>query len=154
VPGETTFTISKPGKYTLWSEVSGSFDGQLTTFPTGLPPGVTIKIVKKTDGSVVPVQPNWPTTKGTSDGAFRLVIGKVWFDSIGEYVISAEGLEEKRGLHLDQFEFYKVFLPAFIGFGGPTLVVAGLAWGLLIILSSRKPRADLGHPVTTPPPLP
>ena len=154
VPGETTFTITKLGNYTLWSEVSGSFEGKLMTFPTGLPPGVSIKIIKKTDQSVVPVQSNLPTMRENNDGALRVVIGKVRFDSVGEYAISAEGLQEKRALHLDQFEFYKVLLPGIIGVGGPKLVVAGLAWGLLIILSSRKPRPDLSLSVDTPPPLP
>jgi hypothetical protein len=154
VPGKTKFTITKTGNYTLWSEVSASFEGQLMTFPTGLPPGVTIKIIRITDGTVVPLQPHWPTERQDSGGAIRVVIGRVRFDNIGEYQISVEGLQEKRALHLDQFEFYKVFLPAFIGFGGPTLVVAGLAWGLLIILSSRKTRPNQAVPTTVPPPLP
>ena len=137
VPGETTFTITRAGNYTLWSEVSGSFDGKLMTFPTGLPAGATIKILKKTDGTVVPLQSKWPTTRTNSGGVIRLAIGTVRFDNAGAYQIATEGLQEKRALHLDRFEFNKVFLAGLLVFAGPPLIVAGLAWGLFIVLSSR-----------------
>ena len=137
VPGETTFAITTPGNYTLWSEVSGSFDGKLMTFPTGLPPGVMIKIIRKTDGTVVPLQTKWPTTRADSGGVIRLAIGTVRFDSAGAYQISTEGLEEKRGLHLDSFEFHRVFLAGLLVFAGPPFIVAGLAWGLFMVLTSR-----------------
>jgi hypothetical protein len=137
VPGETTFAITTPGNYTLWSEVSGSFDGKLMTFPTGLPAGVTIKIIKKTDGTVVPLQSKWPTTRTDSGGVIRLAIGTVRFDNAGAYQIATEGLQEKRALHLDRLEFNKVFLAGLLFFASAPLIVAGLAWGLFIVLSSR-----------------
>jgi hypothetical protein len=142
VPGETTFAITRPGNYTLWSEISASFDGQLMTFPTGLPAGVTIKIIKKSDGAVVPLRSKWPTTRTESRGAIRLAIGSVRFDSTGVYQIAADGLREKRALHLDRFEFNKMFMAAGLGIAGPPLIVAGLGWGLFIVLSSRGRPAD------------
>ncbi|MEY2512254.1 MAG: hypothetical protein QOE26_3017 [Verrucomicrobiota bacterium] len=137
VPGETTFAITTPGNYTLWSEVSGSFDGTLMTFPTGLPAGVMIKILNKTDGTVVPLQSKWPTTRTDSGGVIRLAIGTVRFDNAGPYQIATEGLQEKRALHLDRLEVNKVFLAGLLFFASAPLIVAGLAWGLFIVLSSR-----------------
>lgn len=153
VPGETTFTISKVGNYMLWSEVSASFDGQLKTFSPGLPPGVTIKIIRKTDGATVPLQSQWPITKDLdASGVIRVAIGKVRFDTSGLYQISAEGLQEKRALRLDQLEFSRLLLPGFILLAGPPVVVAGFAWGLFIILTRRK--IQPGPTLHEPPPFP
>jgi hypothetical protein len=149
VPGETTFTIAKPGNYTLWSEVSASFDGQLMTFATGLPPGVTIKITRN-DGTIVPLESRWPTTTTNENDIIRRMIGKVRFNVSGTYRISTDGLQEKRALRLDQFEFSDLFLTAMLVFAGQPLIVAGLAWGLYVLFTARKrPPAQ-----TVPPPVP
>src|SRR3954470_10593621 len=110
VPGDTVFSISKPGQYTLWSQVESSFQGKLMTFPTGLPPGVTIAITQE-GGSIVPVRSQWPTThKETGGGAFQVAIGTLTFPSPGSYRIAAEGLQEKRALYLDQSDMRYFFL--------------------------------------------
>ena len=137
VPGETTFTISKPGKYTLWSEVEASFDGQLMTFATGLPAGVTIKITT-TDGSIVPVASRWPTTREDTGRIIRIAIGTVTFSSAGSYRLSTEGLQEKRALYLNQFEFYRSFIAAGLACFGFSLLVSGVIWGVGIYVWRRK----------------
>lgn len=152
VPGETTFTINKPGNYSLWSEVSASFDGQLGTFPTGLPPGVEIRITGQPDGTVVPVQSKWPTTRQGGGGAIRVILGTVRFETPGDYQIATTGLQEKRALRLDQFETNDLFLMIFLALAGQPLIVAGLAWGLFILVSRR--RNQPGPTLHEPPPLP
>jgi hypothetical protein len=142
VPGETTFTITKPGNYTLWSEVEASFDGQLMTFPTGLPPGVTIKIIKKPDGSVVPLRSKWPTTREDRGGVIRVAIGTVRFDTPGPYRLSTDGLKEKRTLHLNQFEFNKLFLTISLAFVSLLLVLVGLVWGIAVFAYYRNSRPN------------
>jgi hypothetical protein len=153
VPGETTFTISKPGNYTLWSEVSASFDGQLKTFSTGLPPGVTIKIIREPDGTIVPLQGQWPVTKDRdAGGVIQVAIGRVRFDAVGSYQISSEGLQEKRALRLDQLEFNQLLISGFILLAGPAVVGGGLLWGLFLLLARRN--IQPGQMLHEPPPLP
>jgi len=152
VPGETTFTIIKPGNYSLWSEVSASFDGQLRTFPTGLPPGVEIKITRRPGGTVVPVQSKLPTTRQNGDGVIRVIVGTVRFETPGDYQIATTGLQEKRALRLDQFQTSDLFLMIFLALAGQPLIVAGLGWGLFILFSSRGiPRSTT---TDRPPPIP
>jgi hypothetical protein len=139
LPAEATFEITQTGKYTLWSQVEASFQGQLMTFPTGLPPGVTIKITKKADGSVVPVHSQWPTThRDAPRGYIQVAIGSVTFEAPGSYQIATEGLQEKRALYLDRFDFKTVFLKAGFGSVGPFLFLAGLVWGIVVFISDRQ----------------
>jgi hypothetical protein len=153
VPGETTFTISKPGNYTLWSETSATFDGQWKTFSTGLPSGATIKIINKADGAIVPLQSRWPVARDReTSGVIRVAIGKVRFDRSGLFQISAEGLREERALRLDEFDFKKLISIGIVLLAGPPVVVAGLAWGLFILVSS--PKIPPGETPQEPPPLP
>jgi hypothetical protein len=138
VPGETTFTVPKPGAYTLWSDVEGAFDGRLMIFPTGLPPGVTIKITKASDGTVVPLRSKLPITRQNSPGAVRVAIGTVTFDSAGSYRIVTEGLQEKRALHLDQLNVNNLFVNAGSSLLGTGLAVAGLVWAVAVLVSKPK----------------
>lgn len=135
VPGATTFTVEKPGKYTLWSEAESAFGGRLMTFPTGIPPGVTIRIARASDGSAIPLRSKWPTTRRNGPGTFRIAIGTVTFDTAGSYRIVADGLREKRALHLDQLNFDNLF--ASVGFAilGSFLIIAGFAWGIALFVS-------------------
>ena len=71
VPGDSDFTIAQPGRYTLWTQVGASFQGKLMTFPTGLPSGVTIRVTKP-DGSVVPIDSQWPGPQRDSPGAIQM----------------------------------------------------------------------------------
>src|SRR5688572_22834166 len=100
VPGASEFTIVEPGRYTLWTQMEASFRGKLMTFPTGLPSGVTISITKP-DGSVVPIDSQWPGPQRDTPGAIQVAIGRVTFDSPGSYRISTDGLHEQRALYLD-----------------------------------------------------
>jgi len=134
VPGDVTFTVAKPGTYTLWTDVEGAFNGKLMTFPTGLPPGMIIRITKTSDGTVVPLRSKWPTTRRNSPGAFRIAIGTVTFDTAGSYRIATEGLQEKRALHLDQLNLNNLFVNTGFGILGPPLVIAGLVWGIATLV--------------------
>ena len=135
VPGDNTFTVTKPGTYTLWTDVESAFNDRLMTFPTGLPPGVTIGISKMSDGSIVPLRSKWPTTRRNSPGAIRIAIGTVTFDSSGSYRITTEGLQEKRALHLDQLNFNNLFLNVGVEIFGTGLIVAGFIWGTAIFVA-------------------
>src|SRR6266481_2221641 len=118
-PGEAKFDVTETGKYTLWSQVEASFEGKLMTFPTGLPPGVTIKITKTRDGAIVPLQSKWPTMHRDSGGYIQVAIATVTFDAPGSYHITTEGLEEKRALYLDRFDFAAFFGKAAFALTGP-----------------------------------
>lgn len=138
IPGETTFTITKPGEYTLWSEVEASFEGQLMIFATGLPAGATIKIIKKPDGTVVPLRSKWPTTRRDSGRVIRTGIGTVRFDTVGSYQLATDGLQEKHALYLDQFEFNKLILTIGFGILSLSLVLAGVILGITAFVSRRN----------------
>ena len=142
VPGETTFAIRETGKYTLWSQVEASFEGKLMTFPTGLPPGVTIKITRKADGATVPLHSQWPTTHRDSGGYIQVIIGTITFDEPGSYQIATEGLQEKRALYLDRFDFRTFAVKVGFAFVGPLLFVAGLVWGTVVFVSGRNTRPE------------
>jgi hypothetical protein len=138
VPGEASFDITAAGKYTLWSQVEASFQGQLMTFPTGLLPGVTIKITKTTDGATVPLQSKWPTMHRDSGGYIQVAIGTITFDTPGSYHLSTEGLHEKRSLYLDHFDFNTFFVKIAFALCGPLVFVTGLIWGIVLVALHRK----------------
>ena len=138
VPGQTTFDVAEAGKYTLWSQVEASFEGKLMTFPTGLPPGVTIKITKTADGAIVPIQSKWPTMHRDSGGYIQVAIGTVTFDAPSSYQITTEGLQEKRALYLDRFDFGTFFGELAFGFTGPALFIAGSVWGIVVLVLRRQ----------------
>ncbi len=137
-PGEATFDIRETGKYTLWSQVEASFGGKLMTFPTGLPPGVTIAITKATDGATVPLQSKWPTMHRDSGGYIQVAIATVIFDVPGSYHITTQGLEEKRALYLDRFDFGTFFWKIALACIGPVLFMAGFVWGILLLVWQRE----------------
>src|SRR6185437_2186305 len=137
VPGDTVFGISKAGRYTLWTQVESSFQGKLMTFPTGLPPGVTIAITHE-NGSIVPVRSQWPTThKETGGGSIQVAIGTVTFPSPGSYRVAAEGLQEKRALYLDQSDMRAFFVKAVIALALPIVFLGGIAWAIVIYVTRR-----------------
>lgn len=142
VPGEAAFDIAEAGRYTLWSQVEASFGGKLMTFPTGLPPGVTIGIARKADGATVPLQSQWPTTHRNSGGYIQVSIATVTFDRPGSYQLFTEGLQEKRALYLDRVDFKTLFVKAILGSAGPFLLLAGLGWGIVLIVSYRNNRPN------------
>jgi hypothetical protein len=138
VPRDRVFSIAKAGRYTLWSQVESSFQGKLMTFPTGLPPGVTIAITKE-DGSIVPLRSQWPTThKETGGGSIQVAIGTITFDSPGSYRVTAEGLQENRGLYLDQSNMQYFFLKVFLVMLVPLVFASCLVWGVLIFVRRRN----------------
>jgi hypothetical protein len=138
VPGEASFDITEPGKYTLWSQVEASFQGQLMTFPTGLPPGVTIKIARAADGATVPLQSKWPTMHRDSGGYIQVAIGTVTFDVPSSYHLTTEGLHEKRALYLDRFDFSTFFVRVAFALLGPLVFMAGVVWGIVLVALHRK----------------
>lgn len=138
VPGEASFDITAVGKYTLWSQVEASFQGQLMTFPTGLPPGVTIKITRTTDGATVPLQSKWPTMHRDSGGYIQVAIGTITFDAPGSYQLATEGLREKRSLYLDRFDFNTLFVKVAFALFGPLVFLAGVIWGIVLVALHRK----------------
>lgn len=137
-PGEATFDVTETGKYTLWSQVEASFEGKLMTFPTGLPPGVTIKITKAGDGAIVPLQSKWPTMHRDSGAYIQVAIATVTFDAPGSYQITTEGLEEKRALFLDRFDFAAFLGKAVFASTGPLLFMIGLVWGIVLLARRRE----------------
>jgi hypothetical protein len=136
VPDDSAFTITKTGRYTLWSQVESSFQGKLMTFPTGLPPGVTIAVTKQ-DGSIVSLESQWPTTHKETGGAFQVAIGTITFDSPGPYHITTQGLQEKRALYLDQSDMRYFFLKVLLALFIPAVFVGCLIWGILIFFRRR-----------------
>ncbi|MFL6521534.1 MAG: hypothetical protein ACJ8NS_15045 [Chthoniobacterales bacterium] len=140
VPDDSVLTITKPGRYTLWSQVESSFQGKLMTFPTGLPPGVTIAVTKE-HGSIVPLNSQWPTTnKETASGAIQVAIGTITFDSPGSYRVTTQGLHEKRALYLDQSDVRYFFSKIFLALLIQAVFVGCLIWGIVIfVLRRRKP---------------
>jgi len=138
VPGEASFDITAVGKYTLWSQVEASFQGQLMTFPTGLPPGVTIKITRTTNGATVPLQSKWPTMHRDSGGYIQMAIATITFDAPGSYHLATEGLHEKRSLYLDRFDFNTFFVKVGFALFGPLVFVAGVVWGIVLVALHRK----------------
>ena len=108
------------------------------TFPTGLPPGVTIKITKTDDGAIVPLQSKWPTMHRDLGGYIQVAIATVTFDAPGSYHITTEGLEEKRALYLDRFDFAAFFGKAAFACVGPLLFMVGLFWGILLFVRQRE----------------
>ena len=137
-PDESVFTITKTGRYTLWTQVESSFQGKLMTFPTGLPPGVTISITKQ-DGSVLPLESQWPTThKEAGGGAIQVAIGTVAFDLPGSYRLTTQGLQEKRALYLDRSDMRYFFLKVFLAMLIPAVFVGCLIWGVLILVLRRN----------------
>jgi len=144
VPGEATFDVAEAGKYTLWSQVEASFEGKLMTFPTGLPPGVTIKIARTADGATIPLQSKWPTMHRDSGGYIQVAIGTITFDAPGSYRLTTEGLQEKRALYLDRFDFSTFFVKVAFALLGPLVFMAGLVWGVVLLaLHRKKPNQSL-----------
>jgi hypothetical protein len=140
VPDDTLLTITKRGRYTLWSQVESSFQGKLMTFPTGLPPGVTIAVTKE-DGSIVPLSSQWPTTqKETGRGAIQVAIGTIKFDSPGSYRVTTQGLQEKRALYLDQSDMRYFFVKIFLAMAIASVFVGCSIWAILMfVLRRNKP---------------
>ena len=119
----------------------GSFEGKLMTFPTGLPPGVTIKTARQPDGTTVPLESKWPTLHRDSGGHIQVAIATVTFDAPGPYQLDAEGLQEKRALYLDRFDFRTLVLKASFGSVGPVLFLTGFVWVIDVFVWDRKPWA-------------
>jgi hypothetical protein len=137
VPGDREFTIVEPGRYTLWTQVEASFRGKLMTFPTGLPPGVTISITKP-DGSVVPIQSQRPGPQKDSPGSIQVAVGRLTFDSPGSYRISTDGLNEPRALYLDRSDMRFFFAKVLFAMAIPVIFLAGVLWAVFIFIRRRR----------------
>jgi hypothetical protein len=137
VPGDSEFTIVKPGRYTLWTQVEASFRGKLMTFPTGLPAGVTISITKP-DGSVVPIRSQWPGPQHDSPGSIQVAVGSLTFDSPGSYRIGAEGLNEQRALYLDRSDMRLFFPKILFAMSIPAIFLAGVLWAVFLFIRHRR----------------
>ena len=128
VPGRpATFEIKKPGRYSLWSDVEASLAGTLATFPSGLPSDVSIAINRVSDGVVIPLESQWPTTRQHSRTAIRVRIGSVTFPTSGMYSLSTEGLAEARALSFDTMNL-SILGMALPGVIGQLLFVVGIVW--------------------------
>jgi hypothetical protein len=137
VPTDTDFTIVKPGRYTLWTQVEASFRGKLMTFPTGLPPGAAISVMRQ-DGTVVPIRSQWPGPQRDSPGTIQVAIGTISFDSSGSYRIHTEGLQEQRALYLDRSDMRYFFIKVLLGMIIPVAFLGGLLWAVFIFIRRRR----------------
>ena len=105
VPDDNTFEISKPGRYTVWTQVEVSSQGKLMTFATGLPPGVTI-VISRPNGTTIPLHSSVaPLLTRHTARTIQVVIGDITFDSPGSYRIAVDGLHEKRALYLESVRY-------------------------------------------------
>jgi len=73
-----------------------------------------------------------------SGGYIQVAIGTITFDAPGSYQIATEGLQEKRALYLDRFDVGTFFGKVAFGFIGPAVFMAGLVWGIVLLVSRRK----------------
>ncbi|MBA3353209.1 MAG: hypothetical protein H0U23_12465 [Blastocatellia bacterium] len=137
VPGDSEFTIAEPGRYTLWTQVEASFRGKLMTFPTGLPSGVTIAVTTR-DGSVVPLNSQWPGPQRDSRGAIQVAVGSITFDSPGRYRIGTDGLQEQRALYLDRSDMRYFFVKVLLAMLIPVVFLAGVVWAVFILVRRRR----------------
>ncbi len=55
-PGFAVFKIEEPGTYTVWRQVVGTIDDEFRVEEDALPPGLTISILRSTDGTTVPIE--------------------------------------------------------------------------------------------------
>ena len=62
-------------------------------------------------------------------------------DAPGSYQLDAEGLQEKRALYLDRFDFRTLVLKASFGSVGPVLFLTGFVWVIVVFVWDRKPSA-------------
>jgi hypothetical protein len=136
VPGDSEFTITEPGRYTLWTQVEASFQGKLMTFPTALPPGVTISVTKA-DGSVIPIRSQWPGPRRDSPGSIEVAVGSITFDSPGSYRLSTEGLQERRALYLDRSDMRYFFAKVLFAMLIPAVFMAGVLLAIFIFVRRR-----------------
>jgi hypothetical protein len=137
VPDDNTFEISKPGRYTVWTQVEASSQGKLMTFVTGLPPGVTI-VISKPDGTTIPLHSRWPTTHRDTARTIQVAIGDITFDSPGSYRIAVDGLHERRALYLDQSDTRAFFFKVFIVIALPMVFLGCIAWAVVIYVTQRR----------------
>jgi hypothetical protein len=108
-PGEASITITKPGHYTLWYEISTFIDGQFMSFPENLPSGTSIKILKQPEGAAVPLHSGGFTSM-EAGSARRVSVGQLTFSSPGQYQVAVTGFNEKRAFYLDDAKLIRSFM--------------------------------------------
>lgn len=143
-PGTTLVTIAQPGKYTIWCQTSGIVDGQFKSFPDQPPSGLTVKVTKKPEGTVVPMQSSTGATISTS-GTRRVSFAELNFDSPGQYQVDITGLEEKHVMHLDRAKLMKTVMTFLLsGLAGFGFVIASIVLGIyaLIRLADKKNKSN------------
>ena len=144
-PGETSVTISKPGKYTLWHECKTIIDGQAKTFPDDLPAEATVKVVSDADGSPVLLRKRG-SAHMNKRGIRRVSMGELKFSSPGKYRITVSGLPEKRAFYLDESKFVKMFLTVIpCVFMGLAFLFAAFVFGVYVLTQIIHERR---HPQT------
>lgn len=140
-PGETMVTIVKPGNYTLWHECKTLREGQFLEFPDDLPSGTTIKVVKNSDGTDIPLTKSG-SSSFESNGYRRVSVGSLTFDKPEEYRVSVTGLTEKRYLYLDESKFLRLFFKAMLlGGCGVLFLLGGIGWGIYVLVQ-KSPHDD------------
>lgn len=144
-PGETTVTITKPGKYTLWHESKTMIDGQILRFPDDLPSGVTIRFSTKTAGTNFPFNLN-NNASSESGGIRRVSVGNVTFPTPGDYQVTVTGLTEKRMFYLDEANFFRLFFRGvLLGLCGILALILSIGWGIYVLVQ-KPPQEPAFHP--------
>ncbi|MEY4482815.1 MAG: hypothetical protein RL693_267 [Verrucomicrobiota bacterium] len=144
-PGDTVVTITKPGDYTLWHECKTLRAGQFLEFPDNLPSGTTIKVIRNSDSTDIPLTKSG-SSSFESSGYRRVSVGSVALTTPGDYRVSVTGLTEKRYLYLNESKFLRLFFKAMLlGISGILCLLGGLGWGIYVLVQ-KSPQAGEFRP--------
>ena len=139
VPGSTSYSVKKHGRYYLWNEYRIIFSGTSYNRSKDIPDGIQIKIHHEQTGKLYPFISNSSISSDSGSSA-RNSIGYIEVDKPGSIIIDVLGGTEERIFSISQFRVWKIFGLIFGGIGFSVLVclTGGLVivWGIIVMARS------------------
>lgn len=145
-PDQRPFTITEPGKYTVWHIQYGTHsDGSLTTTESELPTGLTLHVAKASDGTTVTLASNL-TTSVTDQSESRKSVADFEAPAAGQYTVTAQLQKETNPPTTLSIRPYTSFLKSFgilaaIAIVSSTIMLAGLIYAIIEIRKYLREKA-------------
>lgn len=138
-PGETAIELPSAGDYRLWHVSEAFINGRMHAVDDTLPDGATIEF-RDEDDRELQLEPASGSMSVESGNTRRVALGQVRVDRAGVYTATVSGIDERRRFRLSEIRFLDSLLRALAwGFVGTVLVLAAVAWAIVVTTRSSKP---------------
>lgn len=138
-PGKTAIELPSAGDYRLWHVSEAFVDGRMHAVDDQLPAGATIEF-RDEDGRKLQLEPASGSMSVESGNTRRVALGRLNIERAGVYTATVSEIDERRRFRLSEIRFLDHLLRALaLGFVGTVLVLAAVAWAIVVTTRSSKP---------------